>query len=124
MPSFSVLKKQVQVAAERGYLIGLTGERVHIRSAHAALNTLLQNTGSTISKKWVILIDQELRKQGLDAKIIAWVHDEVQIKCKKGIEDDVGDITRRMAKETGDYFNFKIPIASEYTIGNNWSETH
>jgi DNA polymerase I-like protein with 3'-5' exonuclease and polymerase domains len=124
MPSFSVLKKQVQVAAERGYLIGLTGERVHIRSAHAALNTLLQNTGSTISKKWVILIDQELRRQGLDAKIIAWVHDEVQIKCKKGIEDDVGDITRRMAKETGEFFKFKIPIASEYTIGNNWSETH
>jgi len=124
MPSFNQLKTQVQAAAERGYLIGLTGEQVKIRSAHAALNTLLQNTGSTISKKWVILIDQELKKQGLDAKIIAWVHDEVQIKCKKGIVDDVGDITRRMAKEVGDYFKFKIPIASEYTVGNNWSETH
>lgn len=124
MPSFSTLKKQVQAAAARGYLIGLTGEKVIIRSAHAALNTLLQNTGSTISKKWVILIDQELRKQGLDAKIIAWVHDEVQIKCKKGIEDHVGDITRRMAKETGEFFKFKIPIESEYTVGSNWSETH
>ena len=124
MPSFTQLKRQVQEAAERGYLIGLTGEQVKIRSAHAALNTLLQNTGSTISKKWVILIDQELKKQGLDAKIIAWVHDEVQIKCKKGIEDDVGDITGRMAKEAGDYFKFKIPIASEYTIGSNWAETH
>jgi DNA polymerase I-like protein with 3'-5' exonuclease and polymerase domains len=124
MPSFSTLKSQVNESAQRGYLIGLTGEKVIIRSAHAALNTLLQNTGSTISKKWVILIDQELRKQKLDAKIIAWVHDEVQIKCKKGIEDHVGDITRRMAKETGDFFKFKIPIASEYTVGTNWSETH
>jgi DNA polymerase-1 len=124
MPHFKYLHRQVTKAAERGYLYGLLQERVKIRSAHAALNTLLQNTGSTISKKWVILIDQELRKRGLDAKIIAWVHDEVQIKCKKGIEDDVGDITGRMAKETGEFFKFKIPIASEYTIGNNWSETH
>lgn len=124
IPAFAKLKSKVLWAAERGYLIGLTGERVKIRSSHAALNTLLQNTGSTISKKWVILIDQELRKQGLDAKIIAWVHDEVQIKCKKGIEDHVGDITGRMAKETGDFFKFKMPVASEYTIGSNWSETH
>ena len=124
LPSFMNLRNKVQREAQKGYIKGLLGEQVKIRSAHASLNTLLQNTGSTISKKWVLLIHQEIHRQGLDAEIIAWVHDEVQIRCKKGIEEDVGNITRRMAKEAGSYFNFKIPIESEFTTGNNWSETH
>ena len=62
---------------EQGYLLGLDKRQLPIRSDHAALNVLLQSAGALLSKKWVELIDAELTKQNLDARIIAWVHDEV-----------------------------------------------
>ena len=75
---------------------------------HAHLNVLLQSAGALIAKKWVQLIDQEIKKQQLDAQIIAWVHDEVQIQVK-GDADHVGNLTRRMAKEAGSISSSKSP---------------
>ena len=91
MPAFAQLKRGIQVAAERGYLRSLDGRRVKIRSAHSALNTLLQSAAGVISKKWICLVDTALRDEGLDDRtyMVAWVHDEIQIACKQGLEDHV-----------------------------------
>lgn len=124
VPAFPALLRQIKEAVKkRGHLIGLDGRQLPVRSEHAALNVLLQSAGALISKKWVQLIDQEIRKQQLDATIIAWVHDEVQIQVK-GDPDVTGDIARRMAEEAGRYFGFSIPIAAEYQVGRTWSDTH
>jgi len=90
---------------------------------HAHLNVLLQSAAALIAKKWIELTDKELKRQGLDAKIIAWIHDEIQIQVR-GDANGAGDIAVKMAKEAGKYFKFKIPIDAEYSIGTNWAETH
>ena len=123
-PAFKLLLRAVKEAVEKkGHLIGLDGRQLPIRSDHAALNTLLQSAGALVCKKWIELIDAELTKQNLDARIIAWVHDEVQIETK-GDGDHVGRITRRMAEEAGRAFNFSVPIDAEYRIGTSWAGTH
>src|SRR5690242_19893100 len=38
-------------AKQRGYLIGLDGRHIKIRSEHSALNTLLQGGGAIVMKK-------------------------------------------------------------------------
>ena len=121
-PSYATLKKAVERAADRGFIKGLDGRRIKVRSAHSALNTLLQSTGAILCAKWVTLINKELAD--LDATIIAWVHDEVQIEVKKGLEEHVGDIARRCAEEAGRAFSLNIPIAAEYAIGRTWADTH
>ena len=110
-------------AKNRGYLLGLDKRQLPIRSDHAALNVLLQSAGALLSKKWVELIDAELTKQNLDARIIAWVHDEVQIETK-GDPEHVGRITRRMAEEAGRAFSFAVPIEADFSVGTNWAGTH
>ena len=61
-------------------LIGLDGRPLHIRSPHAALNTLLQSAGALICKKWVCLVEQNLVRAGYkhgwdgDFAFMAWVH--------------------------------------------------
>lgn len=124
-PAFADLTRQLKhvVNHRRGHLIGLDGRKLHVRG-HAHLNVLLQSAAALVAKMWIKLIDQEIRKQGLDAKIISFVHDEAQIQVQKGYEKHVGDITGLMARKAGEHFGFKIPIESEYKIGQNWAETH
>lgn len=123
-PSFKILLKAVKQAVDKkGYLIGLDGRHLPIRADYAALNTLLQSAGALICKKWIELIDLELKSQNLDASIIAWVHDEVAIQCK-GDPEHVGNITRRLASEAGKAFNFTVPIDADFAVGSSWADTH
>ena len=91
------------------------------------LSQLLQSAGAVLCKQWIQKIDQRLEAEQLraDAYIVGWIHDEVQIACRtQEVADHVGDLSRSMAQETGRSFNFKIPIAAEYTTGKTWAETH
>jgi len=123
-PAFPKLLKQLKrVVESRGHLFGLDGRCLHVRG-HAHLNVLLQSAGALIAKKWVQLIHNEIKQQQLDATIIAWVHDEVQIAAKPEEAEHVGLLARRMATEAGKHFSFKIPIEAEHTIGRTWADTH
>lgn len=70
----------MQVAWKRRWIRGLDGRRVHVRSPHAALNTLLQSAGGLICKKWIIEWDNGMRAAGYkhgwdgDYCFMAWVH--------------------------------------------------
>lgn len=124
-PAFARLLRQVkQVANSRGYLIGLDGRRLPIRSEHGAINILLQSAGALIAKKWAELVHDEIQNQNVDAKILAFCHDELQIQTK-GDPDYVGDhIACRMARKSGEEWGFKCPIDAEYRVGSSWAECH
>ena len=123
-PAFSSLLRQIKEAVKkRGHLLGLDGRQLTVRSEHAALNVLLQSAGALIAKKWVQLIDQEMKRQNLDATMIAWIHDEVAVQTREDTEI-VGTLTRRMAQEAGKHFGVKLPIGAEYQVGRSWADTH
>ncbi len=124
LPSYKELKKAVDVRSHTGSFRGLDGRVIKIRSKHSALNLLLQAAGATIARQWVINIQDAFDAENIDAHIVAWVHDEVQVAVRKGQEDYVGDLIGRMAEETQKTFNLSIPIRSEYKVGQNWAETH
>lgn len=128
VPAFATLQKGISRAFKRrGYLKGLDGRRLIIRggSEHKCLSQLLQSAGAILCKKWVALIDQELRDISDQAYMVGWIHDEVQIACQtQEVADHVGDITSRMAEEAGRAFETKIPIASDFSVGRTWSDTH
>ena len=116
-----------KVAGQRGHLIGLDGRKLYVRSEHGALNVLLQNCAAILAKEWVLLVDQELKRQNIPATIIAFVHDEIQISLQQqqeGVADHVGTLTRRCAEEAGRAFDFSVPIAAEYSVGRTWADTH
>ena len=128
LPALARLKLQVGEAAKKGYILSIDGRKVPIRSPHAALNSLLQSTGSVLCKAWLLAINEDLQSQGLtwgkDYFFLGWIHDEVQIAVRKGIEEQVGQTAVRMATKVGEDFSFRCPIAAEYRQGSNWAETH
>mgnify|MGYP000677348692 FL=1 len=126
VPAFKRLNDELKRAfANKGWLRGIDGRKLFVRSEHRCLSQLLQSSGAILCKQWVKLIDQELIKQDLEAYIMGWIHDEVQIACKtKEVAENVGDICKRMAEEAGRDFVFQIPIEADYGVGTTWTDTH
>lgn len=126
VPAFATLKKNLKTAFKRGFIKAIDGRKLKIRSEHRCLSQLLQSCGSIVSKQWVMMTYDEIKKQhGDDAYIVGWVHDEIQVACRtKEIAENVGNISRRMAEASGVALGIKIAIAAEYSVGKTWADTH
>lgn len=127
-PALASLRRDVEAASARGFLKGLDGRRMHIRSAHASLNTLLQGGGALICKRWVVILHEMLKQQGFvegdDYMQVAFVHDEIQVLVKEIYADKVGQIAIEAIKKAGEHYAIRIPLDGEYKLGSNWAETH
>lgn len=131
LPALGKLVEAVQAAAKRGYLVGLDGRKLHVRSSHAALNTLLQSAGALVCKKWLVILEEELQARGLkhgwdgDYCFCAWVHDEVQIACRtEEVAKIVAELAPVCVTKAGEFFGFRCPLAGEAKTGAHWGETH
>ena len=127
LPALKNLKNAVGVAAKRGYLIGLDGRHVHVRSEHAALNTLLQSAGALVAKQWLVEVDKEAKRRGYtkdDYKLVGFIHDETQWEVKADLAEEFGKMVIDCSTKAGEVFKFKVPIGAEYCVGMNWADTH
>jgi len=124
-PALRMLREAVtEASTKRGYLVGLDGRILPIRSAHAALNTLLQSAGALLMKKATVLFAEKLRQNNINGWLVAHVHDEVQTEVQRGSGDLVGKLGVESIKDAGNHFKFRCPLDGAYRVGNNWSETH
>lgn len=123
-PSLQRLRDKVSVYASEGYVPGLDGRKIWVRSEHAALNSLLQGAGAIVMKKALVILDEKFRRNKIDAKFTANVHDEWQIECSPDIADVVGKAAVQSIKEAGIAYNLRCPLDGEYKVGRNWRETH
>ena len=124
MPKFNLLKNKLTKASESGMIRGLDGRLLHIRSEHASLNTLIQGSGAVICKQWLVQMIDKIQESGVDAKLVASVHDEYQFEVANDDTEKFGEITNTAIKEVQDIYNLKCPLDSEFKIGKNWAETH
>jgi DNA polymerase-1 len=125
-PGLKTLVSEVKKAAKRGYLFGLDGRKLHIRSDHAALNTLLQSAGGLICKRWMVEIDKELTRRNWHNVVvqILWVHDELQFECVPEYADEFSKLAVDCIPKAQEFFKIRVPLTGEAKIGNNWKECH
>lgn len=129
LPAIKQLKDLIDKRiAEQGYLIGIDGRRLQIRSKHSALNQLLQSTGAVLMKKATCILYNNLEMQGLkhdkDWGFCVFCHDEWQILTRPCHANIVADMAVKAIEKAGEHFSLKCPFTGEYRIGQNWQETH
>ena len=124
LPTLRTLKERVDRAAEKGYLKGLDGRKILLRHKHAALNTLLQGGGAIAMKKALVILEDNIRLNNLDAKFVANIHDEWQIQVIETQADFVGRLGVEALEKAGDHYKMRCPLTGEYKIGDSWYETH
>ena len=123
-PALGKLRGRVSTASGRGFVFGLDGRKVAIRSEHAALNSLLQSAGAIVMKKALVLLDQYAIMHKIDYKIIGNIHDEIQTEVKSKDADRFGRLATACIEAAGLHYKLRCPLAGEYKVGDNWAETH
>lgn len=129
LPALGKLVEAVKKKAKaQGYLIGLDGRRIHVRSSHSALNSLLQCAGAVIAKQATVFAYQNIStrgyKWGSDWALVIHAHDELQNECREELADEIGQIIVASMQQCTDYFSFRVPIDGTAKAGKTWCDTH
>lgn len=88
------------------------GERV-------AMNSPIQGTAADIIKIAMIRVWEELKKQGLQSRLILQVHDELLIETKKEETEQVRSILEKEMKAAAD---LAVTLEIDLHTGDNWYE--
>jgi DNA polymerase I-like protein with 3'-5' exonuclease and polymerase domains len=123
-PAIKKLRDRVSQYAGKGFVPGLDGRKIWVRSEHSALNSLLQGAGAVVMKKALVLFYGKVQRNGWPVTLVANVHDECQLETTKEYVDIVGQAFVDSIREAGEHFKLRCPLTGEYKYGANWGETH
>jgi DNA polymerase-1 len=129
LPAIKKLKDKITDRInKRGYLTGIDGRHLQIRSSHSALNQLLQSTGAVLMKKATCILFEDMKVHGLvhhkDYGFCGFFHDEWQISVKPEYAELLQKTSIEAIEKSGQYFNLLCPFTGESRVGSNWMETH
>ena len=125
------LENVVIEAKEKGYTVTPMGRRRYIPELNAAngmlrafgkrvaMNAPIQGAAADIMKLAMIKVDEALKANNLDARIVMQVHDELVIEAKIECADEVKKIVKR---EMENAVELSIPLTVDVTEGKNWLE--
>lgn len=127
------MDEMVEGARDKGYVETIFNRRrilrdIHSRNAvvrqHAernAVNAPVQGSAADLIKLAMIEIHQELKSNGLDAKMILQVHDELVFDCLESQKEEIKAlITSKMEK----IVDLSIPLIVDANEGDNWLQAH
>ena len=125
MPAMKRVKQNIQnVASKKHKVKGIDGRFLKIRSPHAALNTYIQGAGAVVCKDWLVNMTQRVKQSGLDAKLVASIHDEYQFEVAKKDVKEFGKISKEAIQFTEKTLELNCPLDSTWKEGETWAETH
>ena len=123
-PALKRLRENVVRWSKGGTIPALDGRLLHIRSEHAALNTLLQGAGAIICKQWLVHIMERVIKAGLDVRLVASIHDEYQFEVAIPDVNRFCKLTKEAMTQTQKTLEVKCELDCDYKVGKTWAETH
>ena len=134
---FSAIKEYmdsiIKQAHEVGYVETITGRRRYLRDINSrnytlrsyaernAINAPIQGSAADIIKVAMIRIDDWLKKENLQSKMILQVHDELVFDVHSDELDVLKPAVEKLMKEA---LPLKVPMEVEIGVGENWLEAH
>lgn len=123
-PALKTLRNNVSKYASKGFVPGLDGRKIWVRSEHSAVNSLLQGAGAIVMKQALVLLDEALRKKKIWYGFCVNVHDEWQIETKEKDGELVGQLAVQSIQEAGVLLGLRCPVSGEFNTGKTWRDTH
>ena len=124
------MEDTVAEARERGYTETLFGRRRQIPELSAgnyrirqagerqAMNAGIQGLAADIFKVALVHLDAGLDEDGLPARLILQVHDEVILEVDPERIDEVSELTREVM---GGAFDLRVPLEVDLAVGASWA---
>ena len=105
----------------RRWLPELKSSNFNLRSfgERVALNMPIQGTAADLIKKAMLHVDGRLRREGLEARLVLQVHDELIVECPEG---EAEQVQRLLAEEMEHVAELAVPLTAEAHAGKSWAE--
>ena len=127
------MKRVVERAKEDGYVATLFGRRralPELKSSNfnmrafgerVALNMPIQGTAADVIKMAMVNVARRLRAEGLKARLILQVHDELIAECP---EEECERVKSILREEMEGAVHFSVPLTCEAKAARSWAEAH
>ena len=113
------------IAVEKGYVETKFGRRRYVpniksqnyiireQAKRIAMNAPIQGTAADITKIAMVKIEERIKKEKLDAKILLQVHDEIIVECNNDIKDMIANILKEEMEKAA---TLQVPIIADIRI--------
>ena len=127
------MDRVIAEAKERGYVETLFGRRRPVPELKAsnfntrsfgervARNMPIQGTAADIIKLAMVNVRRRLRAEGMEARLILQVHDELIAECP---EREAERVAALLEEEMERAVTLSVPLTAEAHIGHSWAEAH
>ena len=124
-------------ALEHGFVETKFGRKVHINAIRdknpamrsfgerAAINAPIQGTAADIIKRAMVRIPPALAREGLKARMLLQVHDELLFEVPVDELDATTALVREvMEGAAAPVLNLSVPLVADAGAGHSWAEAH
>ena len=87
----------------------------------AAVNSRIQGTAADIVKKAMIALDRKLKAEGLNARMLLQVHDEIILEVPEGEADLCGKLLQDVMEGI---ITLNVPLNANVETGKSWGDIH
>ena len=113
------------IAVEKGYVETKFGRRRYVpnivsqnyiireQAKRIAMNAPIQGTAADITKIAMVKIEERIKKEKLDAKILLQVHDEIIVECNDNIKDMIASILKEEMEQAA---TLQVPLIADIRI--------
>lgn len=113
------------IAVEKGYVETKFGRRRYVQNIKSqnyiireqakriAMNAPIQGTAADITKIAMVKIEERIKKEKLNAKILLQVHDEIIVECNNNIKDKIANILKEEMEKAA---VLQVPIIADIRI--------
>ena len=124
-----MVKEAVEEAKKNGYVETLFGRRRYLPELassnfnmrsfgeRVALNMPIQGTAADIIKLAMVRVHRRLAAEGLEARLIMQVHDELIVECP---EAEASRVEQLLQQEMQGVAELSVPLLAEAHTGHNW----
>ena len=125
------LDGEVAFAKEHGYVTTIFGRRRPVPELSSsnfmqrsfgervAMNSPIQGAAADIMKIAMIRVNQRLREEQMESRIVIQVHDELLVEARIDEVEKVKEILKEEMEHAAD---LKVPLIADMSVGSNWYE--
>jgi len=102
-------------------LPGINDRNANIRRAaeREGINMPIQGTASDIVKIAMLHAEEAFRREGLNARILMQIHDELLVECPA---DQAEQVAATLKREMESAVELDVPLIAETGVGDNWMD--
>ena len=106
------------------YVLGVDGRRIPCDTAHKVVNRIIQSAGAIVMKRATVIFDRLIKREGLDAHMTEFYHDELVVECDPAVADRVLQLGIKSIKLAGKAFNLAVDLDADGKVGDTWGDVH